>query len=255
MPNYAILRMEKIKSVTKGGARLKHNRRQIECPTANKEKENKTLLVSPTAKEDKKKSFKEMFKERVGDQRIRKNAVHAIEVVMTFSPGAILGEENIKKWAFDSVRWLADTFGGRQNVVDSQLHLDEATPHIHSIVIPIDEKGKLNAREFLGGTRNRMVELQTKYAEAMKEHGLERGISKQITKAQHKASTKYHAEQAEKESRLQAYETVFGTEKEWDFDKFVKFNVALDEHRQAAALDVPGERSEASRIDLGEERI
>ena len=129
-------------------------------------------------------------------------------------------------WSQASIDWVKKTFG--DNIIDAQLHLDETTPHIHTFVIPLDDKGKLNARAFLGGTRDRMVELQTSYAEAVKSFGLERGISKQITHATYKNSLRWHAENEQKEVSLQAYREVFGTASEWDFETQNKFIVAKE---------------------------
>lgn len=225
---YAIMRQEKIKTVSNASARLRHNRREIPCKTANQNIKNIRLKCNDQSREFAKKSFAEISKIKVGDQRIRSNAVRAIEVLLTFSPGGVKPED-LKAWAHDSIDWLARVFG-RQNIIDAQLHLDETTPHIHAIVIPIDERGKLNARAFLGGTRDKMSDMQTSYAEAVKSYGLERGISKQITHATHENSQRWHAENERKEHRLQAYEKVFGTESEWDFEtqnKFIKAKLSL----------------------------
>ena len=217
---FAIMRQDKIKTVSNANARLRHNRREVPCVTADRTKENKSL-VSESSRAFKNKSFKEIFKSKVGDQKIRKNAVKAIEVILTFSPGSIKAED-LQSWSAASMKWLCQVFGS-SNIIDARLHLDETTPHIHAMIIPIDERGKLNARAFLGGTRDRMVELQTSYAEAVKSFGLERGISKQITGEEHKSSLRWNAENAKKEKRLQTYEAVFGTEAEWDFDTHNEF--------------------------------
>lgn len=219
---FCILRIEKIKSVTKGNARLKHNRREVECPTADKNKENSYFVCNDHSEEYRGKTFREIFKEKTEGQKIRKNAVHAVEILMTFSPGSIK-EENEEEWARKSIEWVAKMLGGYDNIIDAQLHRDEKTTHIHAIVVPIDSKGKLNAREFLGGIRDRMSDIQTSYAKEMEKFGLERGISKKITKAQHKTSQQWHAENARKEARLQTYEEKFGKEKNWWIDEAISF--------------------------------
>ena len=228
MSNFAILRFEKIKSANQGHAHMQHNRRAVECPTAAKNINNKILLVSEESRGYREKNFRQILKEKTKGQKVRKNAVMAIETVMTFSPNAVKSED-LKEWTAASINWLGSEFGGRQNIVDAVLHLDEQTPHIHAFVIPIDENGKLNARKFLGGTKDRLSQLQTSYAKDMERFGLDRGICKAITKAQHQASKRFHAEQAEKEVRLHTYEKVFGKEKEWEFDQFQSFIKARKE--------------------------
>lgn len=145
----------------------------------------------------------------------------ALEIVLTFSPGA-LSEDTLKDWALDNANWLRKNFG-ESNVIDCQLHIDEKTPHIHAMIIPIDERGKLNARAFVGGTRERMSGLQTDYAKAMQPHGLERGVCRELTKARHESSLRWHERQAQKELRLRSYEKMFGIEENWDFDKVLEF--------------------------------
>lgn len=244
---FCILRVEKIKSVTKGNSRMKHNRREIECPTANTSKKNVTVICNEQSMENAKKTFREIFRKMTEGQKIRKNAVHAVEVLMTFSPGSIK-PENETEWAKSSIHWLAKTLGGYNNIIDAQIHRDEKTTHIHAIVIPIDEKGKLNARAFLGGTRDKMSDIQTSYGKEMERFGLERGISKKITKAQHKTSQQWHAENAQKEARLQTYEEKFGKEKDWEIDKAISFKKRESEIEK----EIVSESSKTSQIDKKE---
>lgn len=241
MPNFAIMRMQKIKSTTQASARLKHARREIACrtvkdPTAT----NVRITIGEKMKEYSSKSFREIFREKTAGLNVRKNAVHAVELVLTFSPGAIdpNNREDLKAWAQANMTWVAQTFGGVQNVIDAQLHMDETTPHIHAMVVPIDERGKLNARAFLGGTSHRMSELQTDYAAAMERFGLERGISREITGAKHQAHQRWIAEQAEKEATLHAYEKFFSKELEKDLDLNIDFSKEVCEALNAAS-DVP----------------
>ncbi|MBQ2376874.1 MAG: plasmid recombination protein [Clostridia bacterium] len=218
---FAIMRIEKIKSVVAGNARLRHNRRETKCVTSNPGRKNICLIFSEQMRKDRNKSFRHIFHERTRGQKPRKNAVMALEVVLTFSPGAV-PEEQLKDWAQDNATWLRKTFGN-DNIIDCQLHRDEKNFHLQTILIPIDEKGRLNARAFVGGTRQRMSELQTDYANSMAKYGLKRGICREITKARHESSLRWHERQAQKETRLQAYEKVFGVEETWDFDKFLEF--------------------------------
>ena len=224
---FAIMRIEKIKSVVAGNARLKHNRRETRCVTSNPDRKNISLIFSDQMRKDRNRSFREIFYDRTQGQKPRKNAVMALEVVLTFSPGAV-PENQLKSWAMDNAAWLKKTFGN-DNIIDCQLHRDEKNFHLQTLIIPIDERGRLNARAFVGGTRQRMSELQTDYAKAMEKYGLKRGICREITKARHESSLRWHERQAKKETRLRAYEKVFGAEETWSFDDFLKFQKAQNE--------------------------
>ncbi|MDJ0744889.1 MAG: plasmid recombination protein [Xenococcaceae cyanobacterium MO_167.B27] len=50
-------------------------------------------------------------------------------------------------------QWLDNQYGDR--IVRAELHLDEATPHIHAYLVPLDERGKLNCRGLFGGREKR----------------------------------------------------------------------------------------------------
>ncbi|MFD1483375.1 plasmid recombination protein, partial [Paracoccus nototheniae] len=53
---------------------------------------------------------------------------------------------------------------------------DESTPHMTVMTIPLDERGKLNARALVG-SREQLSAMQTDFAERVgKTHGLERGL-------------------------------------------------------------------------------
>lgn len=70
-------------------------------------------------------------------------------------------------------------------VVAFARHADEESFHWHVIGIPFDKsKKKLSSRDTLGNKKD-MSELQTKFAEYVKDLGLKRGIPKEITKKNH----------------------------------------------------------------------
>ena len=206
---FAIMRMAKIKSCVEGNARMKHNRREIACVTSNPDKKDICLILGDRMREDKNKTFTQIFHERTKGQKIRSNAVYSLEIVLTFSSGGIAG--NLNEWVKTNADWLRKHFG-EENIIDCRLHLSEKTPHIHAMILPIDENGKLNCRRYTGGNKHKMSEFQDDYGRAMEKFGLERGICRTLTKAQHESSLRWHAMQAVKEERLKQYERVYGNE-------------------------------------------
>jgi len=202
---YAIIRTEKLKTFGNTGGLNAHLIRSIEVPNADKElfKFNHRMVGSNDLSKD--------VKQRLNALKIepRKNAVLAIEHLMTASPEAFelhknknseTGEtllkgtkEAVERWnSFkkNCNEWLAERYG-KGNIINFTCHLDEKTPHIHAIVVPIDTKGKLNCRDFLGG-RELMQKMQSSFAEKMKPIGLERGI--EGSKAEHTKVQKWYAE-------------------------------------------------------------
>lgn len=242
MSQYCIMRFDKIKSMRTGNSRVKHNRREVEMKSL-RHPEAGIKQITLGSKEFLG-SFNEMFRSRVPrSQKVRKNAVLAVEAVLAFSPGAISSEQ-LRPWMRANMQWIEKVFG-RSNIVDAQLHLDEANPHLHVMIVPVDRNGKLNCRAFLGGTEQRMRDLQTDYAKAMEEFGLQRGVDRRVTKSKHQKSQRWLSENAMKEDQLQAYRAVFGDETTWNLDTRFRFEDKLDE------LKEQGNSIEQPSIDTG----
>lgn len=136
-------------------------------------------------------------------KKIRLNAVHAIEFMMTASPD-FQGDWN--KY-FDSCKnWVQD-FMGSKNILSMDIHRDEKTPHLHILAMPMKD-GKLNAKYFLGGSKFRMRDIQNDfYKKCGQDIGLERGLPKEVTKARHAHYTAAaNPELIEREEKLKAKE-------------------------------------------------
>jgi len=116
-------------------------------------------------------------------RKIRPDAVRAVEILLTASPEYFERDaDNVcrtipKRWVQLQEEFLRKQFG--KNLVQAVLHMDEKSPHIHAIVIPLKD-GKLSAKEMF--TPKTLRQLQTDYAEAMKSEGLQRGVEGSRTK-------------------------------------------------------------------------
>lgn len=64
---------------------------------------------------------------------------------------------------------------GEKNIMRFTLHMDETTPHIHAVVVPLTKDGRLSAKEITGGPKG-MEQLQDEYGAKMARFGLERGL-------------------------------------------------------------------------------
>lgn len=194
--SFCFMSIEKIKSFNVCLGKYKHNYREIEVSNADKNKENLNQeLISLNGK-----TYNEALNERLKElgyynsKKIRKNAVLGFEIVTTFSKNDNLNI-NIEKWKEDNVNWLKENFNANKekygdNVLSVMYHGDEeGNVHMHSFVVPIDDKGNLNAR-FYVGNRKKMIELQNSYSEKMKSHNLERGVAG--SKAKHTDIKKYY---------------------------------------------------------------
>ena len=170
---YAILRTAKLKSFGEIGGSLSHNYRTRPTPNADPTRTPDNSHSSPTPF-----SAMNAIKQRL-PPKTRSNAVLCVEYLITASPEWDGWKDKIEQADFfkRSVEWLEQKHG-KENVIATSIHRDETTPHLIAYVVPIDGKGKLNAREFLGG-RATLSKMQTEFHSKVKDLGLERGLRDQ----------------------------------------------------------------------------
>lgn len=199
---YAICRVKKLKSydIGKVGA---HNDRAMSVPHSNPEIKTNTRWTKFSPGENLVSQVKLRLDE-VSINKHRKDAVVAVEILMTASPEFFRpsnpeahGEcdpQRLKQWKSRTEAFLREKYGN--NLVEMTLHLDEATPHIHAIVVPavtktkskrrtkqqiMDnesagtyEEGSLDAKKMFD--KFELINLQTDYAKSVEDLGLERGM-------------------------------------------------------------------------------
>lgn len=196
--NYCFLRVEKIKTNGTLKSRFNHDYRIADVKNADKKKaESNRKLKTPKDQEGRTLDYNEAFHERIRSlkyydtHKIRSNAVLAYDILMSYTREADIDKD---KWCDSCMQWLEDTFNvaqdGKTNILSAVYHGDEYSPHIHAIVIPVDERGKLNASRFTNGSRA-MTDLQTSYALDMERFGLKRGVVK--SSAYHRLTQQFYA--------------------------------------------------------------
>jgi hypothetical protein len=189
----AIARITKLK----GGnlaASEQHTDRSRETPNADPNRDNQRLINVG----DNDQTLMDMIRQRVGQQKYRKDAVLCVEMLLSVSPEyfrpdnpAIAGywePDKLERFQWAVQQWLTEKYGDR--VLRAELHLDEATPHIHAYIIPLDDRDKLNCKG-LFGSREKLRQWQDSYAKALEPLGVERGI--RGSRATHTAIQEYYA--------------------------------------------------------------
>ena len=167
---YAILRTAKLKTFGNIAASASHNFRERETLNADPERTHLNIHHGAVSSEEVTAKVKSLLPEK-----FRSDAVLCIEYLITASPEFFEnGAQNLDY--FERARDWLEKKHGEKNIVYSGIQLDEKTPHMVAYVVPIDEKGKLNAKHFLGG-REKLRNMQTDFAKNVGEYfGLERGI-------------------------------------------------------------------------------
>ena len=183
--SFAIYRTAKLKSMGEIGGSLSHTYRTRNTPNADESR----IHLNEHSLETYNSCFA-AIKNSIPEKR-RKNAVLCIEHLITTSPDWNgWGTEKETEFFNKSLEFVKKKYGS-ENVIACSIHRDETTPHLIVYVVPIDEKGGLNAKKWLGG-RSKLSQTQTEFANEVKHLGLERGLEN--SKARHKTIKQFYAE-------------------------------------------------------------
>ncbi|HYG80291.1 MAG TPA: MobV family relaxase, partial [Pyrinomonadaceae bacterium] len=154
-----------------------HNGRLRETPNADPERERENRMIlghdRPTPE-----MVKEVIEAHGG--KPRSDSVEAVEVLLTASPewwrddDDLIDKKKVSQFSERAREFLSDRRNGGI-CVKAILHMDEHTPHVHAHVVPIDPDGKLNCKHYFGG-RDKLRQWQDRFAEKVKDLGLERGV-------------------------------------------------------------------------------
>ncbi len=168
---YAIMRAKKLATMGSVAASMQHCYRERETHNADQERTPDNQHLGAKTTDEAMGKLRDMLPEKR-----RKDAVLAVEYVMTASPEwfAKATPEQEKALFQRSLQWLADKYGA-DRIITASIHRDEATPHLSAFVVPLTADKRLSAKEFIGD-RKKMSADQTSYAAKMLDLGLERGI-------------------------------------------------------------------------------
>lgn len=191
---FSIIRTKKHKSIGSLRKREAHTFRLRETPNADPAKTPRNLLLH--GQENYADGLDSALKnyQAVGN-KIRKDGVLAIEYLLTASPEFFDSSpkhertSRLKSWCDAQVEYLKSVHGDK-NILCAYLHLDEKTPHIEAYVVPIDPKGKLNCKHFLGSPA-KLSGIQTSYAQHNAKFGLKRG--QEGSRATHEDVKKFYS--------------------------------------------------------------
>lgn len=195
--SYTICKINKITSLSSNSrysARStgEHNLREYTPYNCDPDKQNlnKDIVALPKRLNERPISYQEAIKQSIAQAqakgtmgKVRKNAVYGFEIVLGFTPKDgktwqdIINENRLEEWCEDNKKWLEEKFG-KENLKHLVLHMDETNPHLHALIVPINEKGRLSAKSFINGPKDCSL-IQTEYAQKVgAKYGLLRGVPK-----------------------------------------------------------------------------
>ena len=199
---------------------------------------NKELVEFPDGIKDRTEAIQHRLETAGLKRQIGKNQVKVIRVMISGSPEdmkRIESEGKLDDWCRDNIDYLKKTFG-EDNLVAATLHMDETTPHIHASIVPIvrgERRQKKSKKKQIEDNqtqntneeqkpkrtykkkdpnrprlcvddvmaREKLIEYQDTYGEAMAKYGLERGIKG--SDARHITLTEHYRNQTIESNNLQ----------------------------------------------------
>lgn len=173
-----IFRIAKLKGNGKVLAAAKHNKREIQAElgansniNAERSHLNYSLTCNSNAGEIASKAKALMID--AGYQKLRKDAVLGIEIIFSLPPA--MHNKNMQPFFIDCIGWVQNHFGGI--VLSFDVHLDEAMPHAHALILPMANE-RMQGSDMVGN-KTRLKSLQDDFYEHVASlHGLAKPIRK-----------------------------------------------------------------------------
>ena len=202
--SYAIIRNEKLTRVQAMGA-YKHNERKTRNHS-NKNIDSTKTELNYYLKKNELSYIKEF--DKIKDKydlkgQIRSNSNIMCEMVFTSDQKFFdkIGYEESKRYFEESYKFICEYKNlGEQNIISAVVHMDEDTPHMHLLFIPVihttDKQGnkidKVCCRDFWKG-KNSYRDLQNAYFKHISGKGfkLERGELVEVTNREHYSVQEY----------------------------------------------------------------
>ena len=180
--SYLVLHMDKFKKEAVRGIQS-HNEREREShsnPDIDYERSGHNYDLHESAASN----YAEAIQNRIDDlllvKAVRKDAVHMCGLIVSSDSAFFekLPPEETRRFFEESAAFLA-AFVGPKNVISAKVHMDEKTPHMHFLHVPVTPDGRLNAKEIY--TRESLKKLQTELPRHLQSRGfdLQRGVEQE----------------------------------------------------------------------------
>lgn len=132
------------------------------------------------------KRVKEILEEGYkGNRAIRKDATVMTGTIVSSDREFFnkLNSEQTKLFFETSYNYFKNFYGDK-NIIAAQVHLDETTPHMHIMAVPLKEDGRLSAKTMI--TRESLRKFQSELPKLLQEKGFEINRGIENSKANHK---------------------------------------------------------------------
>ena len=175
----AFLRIKKLTGGGIIGKAARHNRRAVQTEYGSNERIDQARLhlnqtIHGPVSADAVVQLSKDLMAAAGVTVLRKDAVMGLEVIISLPANHQL---NDLEYFTACTKWIADYFGGMQNILSSDIHRDEAQPHCHVLILPL-LNGKMNGGKMMG-YKPKLLEMQQKFFNDVASHyGLKKPSAK-----------------------------------------------------------------------------
>jgi len=107
------------------------------------------------------------LRKAAGITKVRRDAVQAIEVLFSLPFKSTIDPS---RYFADCTQWAGDQFG-HDNILSSDVHLDEAAPHCHVLIVPLHE-GAMRGSALVGGPHQLRATRDDFFAKVGSQYGL-----------------------------------------------------------------------------------
>lgn len=180
--SFLVLHMDKFKKEAVRGIQS-HNRRERES-LSNPDIDYGRSAGNYDLHEHAAENYGEAIQNRIDDlllvKAVRKDAVHMCGLIVSSDSAFFekLSPEETMRFFEESKAFLTE-FVGAENVISAMVHMDEKTPHMHFLHVPVTKDGRLNANRIY--TRESLKMLQTELPRHLQSRGfdLQRGVEQE----------------------------------------------------------------------------
>lgn len=194
MSHYFIFRTAKIKSKSQFHSAVKHHYRI--GGLKNSDETRRHLNQELFTAEECKNRFESFFGKNGKFEKRRKDAVLGIDYLITASPDFFNDKSTEEAIKFlEEAAEIIKQKHGKNNVLLQTIELDETTPHLTMIVVPVDKNNGLNCKSFLGN-KTKLRQIQDEFYEKLKPNypTLKRGEKVEETRATRKTLKEFYKE-------------------------------------------------------------
>ena len=202
-----VLHMDKFKKEAVRGIQS-HNRRKREShsnPDIDYGRSSENCEFCATFSDN----YLQTIQNRIDDlllvKAVRKDAVHMCGIIISSDKAFFdhLNADETRRFFEEAAKYLTD-FVGKENVISAMVHMDEKTPHMHFLHVPVTKDGRLCAKDIY--TKAALKQLQDELPKHLQKCGfqIERGVEQQNGSAKKHLDTREFKQQQEMFNLLQS---------------------------------------------------